>query len=381
MCPTRDRRGDRRRDRLPDHDQGRRRRRRKGHARRRAARRSAQRRFAPRARKPRAAFGDSAIYLERRLATAAAHRGAAARPISMARVLPFVERECSIQRRHQKVIEETPSPVVSPALRRGWPHAAAAVAASVGYTNAGTIEFLLDEDGPLLLPRDEHASPGRASDHRDGDRRRSRAVADSDRARRAARRLTRTQLLAPARPRHRVPRLRRGSGRRLHAVARPHHALRVPAGRAFATTAGSKTAREVPIYLRPADLEADRVGRRSTRRPSRGCGVRLPNTRSRHQDDRPVLRVDAGAAGLRRGARSTRAIWTSSCTSARSSRSRQTTMCRLKRSPRSPRAWLAFPRQRSHRRQAGAPSRRDGGCGRGRRGAGRARARLEGLRG
>jgi acetyl-CoA carboxylase biotin carboxylase subunit len=62
-------------------------------------------------------------------------------------VLPFVERECSIQRRHQKVIEETPSVAVSPTLRRRLTRAAAAIAASVGYTNAGTIEFLVDGRG------------------------------------------------------------------------------------------------------------------------------------------------------------------------------------------------------------------------------------------
>jgi acetyl-CoA carboxylase biotin carboxylase subunit len=62
-------------------------------------------------------------------------------------VLPCVERECSIQRRHQKVIEETPSPVVSPAQRAALTAAAAAVASSVGYVNAGTVEFLLDQDG------------------------------------------------------------------------------------------------------------------------------------------------------------------------------------------------------------------------------------------
>jgi acetyl-CoA carboxylase biotin carboxylase subunit len=61
--------------------------------------------------------------------------------------VPFVERECSIQRRHQKVVEESPSPVVTPALREQLTSAAAAVARAVGYTNAGTIEFLLDEDG------------------------------------------------------------------------------------------------------------------------------------------------------------------------------------------------------------------------------------------
>jgi acetyl-CoA carboxylase biotin carboxylase subunit len=62
-------------------------------------------------------------------------------------VVPFVERECSIQRRHQKVVEETPSPAVTPGLREAITAAAAAVGRSVGYTNAGTVEFLLDEDG------------------------------------------------------------------------------------------------------------------------------------------------------------------------------------------------------------------------------------------
>jgi acetyl-CoA carboxylase biotin carboxylase subunit len=59
-------------------------------------------------------------------------------------IVPFVERECSIQRRHQKLIEETPSTAVSRGLREAITSAAARVARAVGYTNAGTIEFLLD---------------------------------------------------------------------------------------------------------------------------------------------------------------------------------------------------------------------------------------------
>ena len=66
-------------------------------------------------------------------------------------VLPFVERECSIQRRHQKVVEESPSLAVSPELRRRMTSAAASVAKAVGYTNAGTIEFLLDADGSFYF--------------------------------------------------------------------------------------------------------------------------------------------------------------------------------------------------------------------------------------
>jgi acetyl-CoA carboxylase, biotin carboxylase subunit len=95
-------------------------------------------------------FGDTAVYLERRLLRPrhievqllGDHHGT---------VLPFVERECSIQRRHQKVVEESPSIAVGPALRERITSAAASVARSVGYTNAGTIEFLLDEDGSFYF--------------------------------------------------------------------------------------------------------------------------------------------------------------------------------------------------------------------------------------
>lgn len=90
------------------------------------------------------AFGDSAVYLERRIAKPrhieiqllGDHHGT---------VLPFVERECSIQRRHQKVVEESPSLAISDRTRRAMAACAAKVASSVGYTNAGTIEFLVDE--------------------------------------------------------------------------------------------------------------------------------------------------------------------------------------------------------------------------------------------
>lgn len=56
------------------------------------------------------------------------------------------ERECSIQRRHQKLLEEAPSPVVTPELRERMGEAAVAACKSIGYSSAGTFEFLLDED-------------------------------------------------------------------------------------------------------------------------------------------------------------------------------------------------------------------------------------------
>ncbi len=61
------------------------------------------------------------------------------------------ERDCSIQRRHQKVLEETPSPAVRPALRRHLTRAALALAREVGYVSAGTCEFLLDDAGGIFF--------------------------------------------------------------------------------------------------------------------------------------------------------------------------------------------------------------------------------------
>ncbi len=93
-----------------------------------------------------AAFGDGGIYLERRLDTPR-HIEVQLLADAYGMVVPFVERECSIQRRHQKVVEESPSPVVGERLRRDLADAAVSIARAVGYTNAGTIEFLLDSSG------------------------------------------------------------------------------------------------------------------------------------------------------------------------------------------------------------------------------------------
>jgi acetyl-CoA carboxylase biotin carboxylase subunit len=92
------------------------------------------------------AFGDTSVYLERRL-THPRHVEIQLLGDQHGTVVPLVERECSIQRRHQKVVEETPSPAVTPEIRRAMTAAAASVARAAGYTNAGTIEFLLADDG------------------------------------------------------------------------------------------------------------------------------------------------------------------------------------------------------------------------------------------
>lgn len=96
-------------------------------------------------REAKSAFGDESVYLEKcierprhvEFQVLADHHGNA---------VHLFERECSIQRRHQKIVEETPSTVVHKELRQRMGKTAVGVVREVGYTNAGTVEFLLDEN-------------------------------------------------------------------------------------------------------------------------------------------------------------------------------------------------------------------------------------------
>jgi acetyl-CoA carboxylase biotin carboxylase subunit len=89
------------------------------------------------------AFGDGTLYVER-LIDKPRHVEFQIFADAHGNVIHLFERECSIQRRHQKVIEETPSTALTPALRRRMGAAAVAIARHAGYRNAGTIEFLVD---------------------------------------------------------------------------------------------------------------------------------------------------------------------------------------------------------------------------------------------
>jgi acetyl/propionyl-CoA carboxylase alpha subunit len=97
-------------------------------------------------REARAAFGDGRLYLEKELSEPR-HVEVQLLADSRGRVAAFPERDCSVQRRHQKIIEESPSPAVAPALRARLARAAVKVARAVGYRNAGTVEFLVDARG------------------------------------------------------------------------------------------------------------------------------------------------------------------------------------------------------------------------------------------
>jgi 3-methylcrotonyl-CoA carboxylase alpha subunit len=93
-----------------------------------------------------AAFGNATVFLERYL-RAPRHIEIQVLADSRGNCIQLGERECSIQRRHQKILEETPSTAVSSALRAEMGGAAIRAALAVGYVNAGTVEFMLDADG------------------------------------------------------------------------------------------------------------------------------------------------------------------------------------------------------------------------------------------
>jgi acetyl/propionyl-CoA carboxylase alpha subunit len=93
-----------------------------------------------------AAFGDGTLYVER-LVERPRHVEIQVMADAHGHVVHLFERECSIQRRHQKIVEESPSVALTPALRARMGEAAVRVTRAAGYRNAGTIEFLLEGSG------------------------------------------------------------------------------------------------------------------------------------------------------------------------------------------------------------------------------------------
>ncbi|HEX8940988.1 MAG TPA: biotin carboxylase N-terminal domain-containing protein [Candidatus Limnocylindrales bacterium] len=101
-------------------------------------------------REARASFGDDRLVLER-LLEGPRHVEVQVLFDAEGRGVQLGERDCSVQRRHQKILEETPSPAVTPATRARLGDAALRLAAAVGYVSAGTVEFLLADDGSIAF--------------------------------------------------------------------------------------------------------------------------------------------------------------------------------------------------------------------------------------
>jgi propionyl-CoA carboxylase alpha chain len=95
-------------------------------------------------------FGDDRIFLERYI-TSPRHIEVQILADSFGRVIHLGERECSIQRRYQKVIEETPSPAINDAQRQHIGELACTLAREAGYVNAGTVEFMMDQQGSFYF--------------------------------------------------------------------------------------------------------------------------------------------------------------------------------------------------------------------------------------
>ncbi|HEY4216541.1 MAG TPA: acetyl-CoA carboxylase biotin carboxylase subunit [Gemmatimonadaceae bacterium] len=101
-------------------------------------------------REAKSSFGDDAVYVEKYI-VGPRHVEIQVLGDQHGTMLSLNERECSVQRRHQKMIEEAPSIAVTPEIRRAMGETAVAAASAAGYTNAGTCEFLLDTDGKFYF--------------------------------------------------------------------------------------------------------------------------------------------------------------------------------------------------------------------------------------
>ncbi|MEW6072315.1 MAG: acetyl-CoA carboxylase biotin carboxylase subunit [Planctomycetota bacterium] len=97
-----------------------------------------------------AAFKDDAVYLEK-LVENPRHVEVQILADRFGNVIHLGERDCSVQRRHQKLVEESPSPSISPETRTRMGECAVAIAKEAGYQNAGTVEFILDRDGNFFF--------------------------------------------------------------------------------------------------------------------------------------------------------------------------------------------------------------------------------------
>ena len=192
-----------------------------------------------------ACFGSGEMYLEK-LILNPKHIEFQIMADKMGHVIQLGERDCSIQRRNQKMLEESPSRALTPELREKMGAAAVAAAKAAHYENAGTIEFVLDPRRQLLFHRDEHPDPGGAPGHRV--RHRDGPGAGADPHRRGAAPVPHPGGDHPPGPRHRVPGQRRGPRPQLPALPGKINFLHLPGAAASGWDTGLYSGYTLPPY-------------------------------------------------------------------------------------------------------------------------------------
>ncbi len=245
-----------------------------------------------------AAFGDDSLYLEKWL-DENRHVEIQVAVDRYGHGVHMGERDCSVQRRHQKILEEAPTPALSEAARADLAERAVKAAIAAGYENVGTLEFLVDATGDFFFieincriqvehPVTEILTGLDLVDH-----------PDPDRGRRTARVLAGRRHAA--RPRHRVPDQRRGPGARVPAGRRHRRAL-PRAGRPGGAHGFAPVQRlRGPAVLRLAPRQAHRLGPGpgDRHRPQPGGPRRA--RRRRAGDQRLDPQGAAGQRGVPRG--------------------------------------------------------------------------------
>ena len=229
-------------------------------------------------------FGDDRIFIEK-FVTQPRHIEIQVLGDQHGNCIYLGERECSIQRRNQKVIEEAPSPFLDAATRAAMGEQAVALAKAVGYARAGTVEFIVDGEPELLLPRNEHPPAGRASGDRADHRHRPGRADDPRRRRREARRSRQddvrldgwaieSRLYAEDPYRNFLPSIGRLTRYRPPAEARERDARGAQRHRRL------RGRRDLDV-LRPDDRQALHLGADRGRRRSTPCARRSTTSRSR----------------------------------------------------------------------------------------------------
>ena len=207
-----------------------------------------------------AAFGNDGVYLEK-LVLRPRHVEVQVLADDHGNAVALCERDCSIQRRHQKLLEEAPSPALSENLRRDMMKAALKAVRAVDYRNAGTIEFLLDERGQFYFmemnTRVQVEHPV------------TEEITGTDIIKEQLRIASGERPVHAGGTRHRAAHQRRGSRARLPPVPRHRHALRAPGGprRARGDLPAPRFAHLAPLRLARGQGGRARPGSRRGRRP------------------------------------------------------------------------------------------------------------------